>query len=904
MNGLSIKVMLGGSVALLALFCAADAQAQTKAFEVPSEDAGKSIPELARQAGVQIMAPGRELHGVITPAVKGTDVRVTLVTMLKGTGMTIASDDGQTIVLAAAQASEPSAPASSGSRLASSETVIVTGTRGKERTVTTSATPIDVVGGTEIQQAGQASVLGALNTLVPSFNEPARAGGSTATVIQTGGLRGLNPDQTLVLVNGKRRHKTSLINAVSTLYNGSVPVDLDMIPSSAIDHIEVLRDGAAAQYGSDAIAGVINIILRSDTKGAQLSASAGQNMDRSDGQLFTQLGHIGFDLDGKGFLDLSATAKQQLASNRAIPIAPTIRLYNLVNGQPDPREATINRLVTVNYGQFPQRSFDTGYNASYEFGSGITVYSFGTLSHRISDLNFTFRAPNNSASLPQIYPNGFYPRLLISELDYEAALGVRGTIGGWSWDLNTSFGTNQARENADHTLNASLGPSSPTSFHVGKLESAEWVNSLDLTRAYAIGAGSLQVSAGLQHRLERYDILQGDAAASTIGNYVIPAGQPQAGVHPAPGAQAVGGISPSDAGHLSRNNFAAYIDLAYDPSENMTISAAGRYEHYSDASGDSVIGKIAARYALTSWLAVRGDVNSGFRAPALAQELFSSTTSQFQNVGTTLTLLQIKALPVASPSAIALGATPLKPETSVNYSAGVILTPIDDLSVTLDAYSIDVYRHIEPTGTFTGAAVSNILVSNGLPSNISATYFTNAINTRTQGFDMVASYSVDLNDYGVMHLNVGANYNVNTITHIIPNPPQLASLGPNYVVFDRLSQGNLTVGLPKTKIYLSDTWAWSDFTLTPRFVRYGGFTALGNVPSLDRNFNAKWITDLELAWQVTPMLNLAIGADNLFNVYPSPNGNFNASLGSGQYSTSQAFGFTGGFYYGQVRISF
>src|SRR3984885_4705284 len=185
------------------------------------------------------------------------------------------------------------------------ETVIVTGTRGVERTVTSSPTPIDVLKGAAIEQAGQGSVLAALDTLVPSFVEPAVPGGSTATVIHTGGLRGLNPDQTLILVNGKRRHKTALINAASSLYNGSVPVDLDLIPASAIDHIEVLRDGAAAQYGSDAIAGVVNIILKSDTSGASLSASAGQNMDRSDGQIYTQLGHIGFDLDGKGFLDLS-----------------------------------------------------------------------------------------------------------------------------------------------------------------------------------------------------------------------------------------------------------------------------------------------------------------------------------------------------------------------------------------------------------------------------------------------------------------------------------------------------------------------------------------------------------------------------------------------------------------------
>ena len=783
------------------------------------------------------------------------------------------------------------------------ETVIVTGTRGKERTVTSSATPIDVLKGAAIEQAGQGSVLAALDTLVPSFVEPAVPGGSTATVIHTGGLRGLNPDQTLILVNGKRRHKTSLINAVSSLYNGSVPVDLDLIAQSAIDHIEVLRDGAAAQYGSDAIAGVVNIILKSDTSGAQLSGSAGQNMDRNDGQIFTQLGHMGFNLGDKGFLDLSATGTETFVSNRANPISSNILLYNLVNGQPDPREATINRLITPNNGQMPQTTINTAFNAEYSVGDGIDVYSFGTMSHRISRIDWTYRAPNNIASLPEIYPNGFEPLENISEWDYQAALGVRGKFDGWDWDASTSFGTNQAREFNHNSINASLGPTSPTSFYVGKLESTEWVNSLDITRGIPVGDGSLQVSFGFEHRQERFDILAGDPAASAIGNYVIPAGQPHAGQYPPPTAQASSGISASDAGHLSRNNLAAYFDVAYDPTDRMTIEAAGRFEHYDDASGDSVIGKISGRYALTPWLAVRGDVNTGFRAPALAQELWASTTSQFQLIGGNLTLLQIKSLPVASPAAVALGATPLQPEKSLNYSGGVVLTPEPNLDVTLDAYSIDVYDHVEPTGTFTGSAVTNILVSQGLPSNISVTYFTNAINTRTQGLDLVASYDADIGEFGQMLLNASFNYNVTTITHIIPNPPQLASLGAGYVIFDARSQGNLTVGLPKTKIVLSDTWNWNDFTLIPKLIRFGGFTSVQNLASQTRSFNAKWITDLELDWRFAPQWNVAVGANNLFNVYPSPAGIYNVNTGAGQYPGSSPFGFTGGFYYGRVSVS-
>jgi iron complex outermembrane receptor protein len=783
------------------------------------------------------------------------------------------------------------------------ETVIVTGTRGVERTVTSSPTPIDVLKGAAIEQAGQGSVLAALDTLVPSFVEPAVPGGSTATVIHTGGLRGLNPDQTLILVNGKRRHKTALINAASSLYNGSVPVDLDLIPASAIDHIEVLRDGAAAQYGSDAIAGVVNIILKSDTSGASLSASAGQNMDRSDGQIYTQLGHIGFDLDGKGFLDLSATGTEQEISNRALPISSSILLYNLVNGQPDPREATINRLITKNDGNDPQRTFNSAYNSEYSLGGDLELYSFGTMSHRVSDLRWTYRQPNNIASLPQVYPNGFFATEPISEWDYESALGARGKLDGWDWDASTSFGTDQARETVFNTINASLGPTSPTSFYVGKLESTEWVNSLDVTRGFPVGGGSLQVSWGFQHRQERFDILAGDPLASAIGNYQIPAGQPFAGQFPPPTAQSTSGIGAADAGHLSRNNLAGYVDLAWDPSEDLTIGAAGRFEHYDDASGNSLIGKIDGRYALTKWLALRADVNNGFRAPALAQELWASTTSQFQLIGSTNTLLQIKSLPVASAGAVALGATPLKPEKSLNYSGGMVLTPMPDLDVTFDAYSIDVYNHIEPTGTLTGTAVSNILVNAGLPANISATYFTNAVNTRTQGWDLVSAYNLDVGQFGNMLLNASFNYNVTTITHIVPNPPQLAALGAGYVIFDARSQGNLTLGLPKTKIVLADTWNWNDFTLLPKLIRFGGFTSVQDLASQTRSFNAKWIADLELEYHVTPQWSVAVGANDLFNTYPSPAGIYNPATGTGQYPTTSPFGYTGGFYYGRVSVA-
>ena len=787
----------------------------------------------------------------------------------------------------------------------SSDEVIVTGSRGLQRTRTDSPTPVDVISGAELGRTGKTGVLSALNALVPSFNEPNRAGGGTASIISTGGLRGLNPDQTLILVNGKRRHKTSLINVVSSLYNGSVPADLDLIPVSAIDHIEVLRDGAAAKYGSDAIAGVINIILKKNTSGLAGSFTGGQNMNRHDGQLFQGELSLAEKLGDNGFIDFFAQGKKQETSNRAVPIDPSINLYNTVAGARDPREATADRLVTKNYGAFPQNTYNLGYNAQYQLG-GVELYSFGTLSFRRSDLNSTFRAPNAAASLPERYPDGFRPDEVIHETDFEGALGARGTLSGWNWDLSSTYGSNLAHLYNINSINASLGPSSPTRFFLGTLKSTEWVNSLDVTRGYPVGAGNLQVSGGVQHRLETYDISAGEFSSYAAGTYVIPVGQGNAGTRPAPGAQGAAGIQPTDATTAHRNNLAAYVDLTFDPSKRLTLDAAGRFEHYDDSSGNTLIGEGSARFAVTKWLALRGAVSTGFRAPSLAQQIYASTTGQFRLVNGVSNLLMIKTLPVGSPAAIALGAQPLKPEKSNNYSAGIVLTPVPALSITADAYEIDVRDRIAITGTLTGAAVSAILVANGQSPDISAQYYTNAIDTRTRGVDVVAAYRLDLGGAGQMRFNLGFNYNQTDITRIVPNPSQLSALGAGFVLFDRVAQGNLTTLLPTTKIVLGDTWTLSKFTLTGKVVRYGSYVIPQTTASLDRYFGAKWIADGELAFQATRIINIAVGANNLFNTYPDANGVASLTLGSQQYGASppSPFGFTGGYYYGRISFAF
>ncbi|UAL09248.1 TonB-dependent receptor plug domain-containing protein [Caulobacter segnis] len=911
--------VLMATVAMAALPAAAAEKATD--FHIAAQPMQNALNALSQQSGVRLLYPYDQVAGLRSPAVTGRmSTREALDKIIERSSLRVAIMQDGLIALTATPApalirtsapgavsaaeavqADPVAPVAAEAPQEVEE-LVVTGARGAARTVIKSATPIDVIGSAELERTGRAGVFQAMQTLVPSFNLPARAGGGTSTVISTGGLRGLNPDQTLVLVNGKRRHKTALINSVSSLYNGSVPADLDLVPTSAIGRIEVLRDGAAAQYGSDAIAGVINIILK-ETPGGSVSVTHGENFDRNDGKFTQVVGNYGFNLGDKGFLNLSVATKDQALSNRAIPVASTIQIYPKIGTAADPREATVDRLVTRNYGVLPQWGVNLGYNGHYEVGQ-VEVYSFGTVSKRVSDLPFTFRAPNSVNALPQIYPEGFRPNLVIKERDFDLAVGARGTFHGWSWDASSTFGKDLAKERVSESINASLGPNSPTSFYVGKLVSSEWVNSIDVTRGFVLASGGdVQVSFGGQYRQETYQVGEGEPLSYAAGTYVIPTGQPFAGQRPATGAQAAPGFQPSDASKSKRDSYAGYGEVGYTQGK-LFLGAAVRYENYDDASGDTVVGKVNGRYELTDWLAVRGAASTGFRAPGLAQENYAASSSQFRLVNGVLDLLQIKTLPVGSKEAIALGAKPLTPETSKNYSLGVTLEPLPRLSVTIDAYQIDVDDRIAITSTLTGTAVSGILAANGLASSLSAQYYTNAIDTRTKGVDVVASWRQDLGSFGALRVNLGYNHNETKITHIIDNPPELAALGSSYVLFDRLSQGYLTKAFPKDKVSLGANWSWNKLNVNLRETRFGSYKIEQNTVANDRSYGAKWITDLEASYQVTKAVTATVGANNLFNIYPSANGVFNATIGSGQYPGTSPFGFTGGSYYARLQWDF
>ena len=449
-----------------------------------------------------------------------------------------------------------------------------------------------------------------------------------------------------------------------------------------------------------------------------------------------------------------------------------------------------------------------------------------------------------------------------------------------------------------HTLNASLGAASPTRFSTFSTTFGQITTNLDLTQAMQLGGRPLQASFGFEHRYESYSTASKDPAAYTNGGYIYPTGTPLAGQPGAVGTQGAIIVLPSDQANLSRSVLATYGDLEYNLTDAWLVGAAGRVENYSDSAGTTAGGKLTTRYEFSPEFAVRATISNGFRAPSLSQEGFGETADQINVFNGSLQLIQAKYVTPTSPIGVALGAKPLKPETSMNYSAGFVFTPDSDINLTVDAYDIDLYRRISLTGLLSGTGVNAILVANGQATNQQIRYFANAINTQTQGLDIVGTYNLDLEDYGDLRLSAGYNTNYTEITNVAQNPAQLASLG--LTLFDRQSRGAITVANPHSKVILGENWSLMDWNLNLRETRYGSVASLNDTPSLDQFYGPRWLTDVSVTRKFNDTVSLTAGADNVFNVYPDKNTVANTS-GLPVWAGISPFGYYGGFYYLRVN---
>ncbi|MGP5479015.1 TonB-dependent receptor plug domain-containing protein [Pseudomonas helleri] len=765
------------------------------------------------------------------------------------------------------------------------DTVVVVGNRGQARTLAESTAPVDVISSQQLLATGEPDLTRALNRVLPSINLPASSGYGSASVVRPISLRGLNGDQVLVLVNGKRRHNSALLNNGTSLNSGSQPVDLDMIPTALIDHVEILRDGASAQYGSDAIAGVINIVLKQTDHGGSLKTTYGQNYQNGDGETIRQTGDVGLALPNDGFINFGLDVRHQKVSDRS-------------DKAPYTDSAGNTSLEHTYYGTgLPEaRNFSLDYNAELPVSDDLTLYSFSTYTRRNSEKPLAFHQPASFDGIATPFPEGIEDTLRFIENDFQVAFGGKGTVAGWDYDLSSTYGQDHAEATLRHTYNLSYGPDSPTSVDTGVKTFSQWTNNLDLTRAFDFGlAKPTQISWGLEQRYENYKIGKGDYASYATG----PFDTGVSGNPIAPGTISGAGTTPADADQKGRTSLAAYGEIGQDLTDKWHVDLAGRYEHYNDGSGTTTNGKIATRYQLTPILAVRGSVSTGFRAPSLAQQIYSSTSQTSVNGN----LFNYRNVAVDSEVAKALGATTLKPEKSTNFALGLTLQPTDATSITLDAYQIKIKDRIDQTGYLGGTPqIDAILGAAGLPTNQAVTYFTNALDTTTRGIDLIGDYRQNLGAYGNLRYTLGFNWNTTEIDDIHASPLAQATLGPDGG-YNRQRQGNLKHGNPESKLILGTTWTINKFDIGLNLTRYGEYTQYGTAEIYDRTFSPAWITDLNVDYHLTSSLTLTAGANNLFNIYPERT-NLPSSSGAFPYGNFSPYGTTGGYWYTGVTYNF
>jgi len=775
------------------------------------------------------------------------------------------------------------------------------------------AVPVDVITREQIASSGFVETAQVIQSLAPSFNFPRPTITDGTDTVRPATLRGLGPDQVLVLVNGKRRHQSALVHVNGSVGRGSTGVDLNAIPVSAIDHIEVLRDGAAAQYGSDAIAGVINIVLKGGVARPEMTSNFGLStgsfignacranglgcvegspIDFSDGGLFDLGGAWGLPA-AKGSVTVSAEYRHRNRTNRA---------------SFDPRDQIVagdagtNAVAEPNHrwGDPDTRDLMTFLNASVPLNDAQTrfFYAFGGYSRRDANSAGFYRRALDARNWPQIYPVGFLPTIQPLVLDGSGTAGIRGVSHKWNYDLSGQYGRNSFGFTIGDTLNVSLGPSLPqnkTQFDAGTLRLNQWVGNVDVSRPLKVKglAGPLNLALGAEYRRENYQIQAGEPDSYRDGG--VPN---QFGERAAIGAQVFPGFRPSNEVDQSRHSGAGYVDVEGDVISWLRVGVAGRAEHYSDF-GSTVDGKVTARVQPDPRFVVRGSLATGFRAPSLGQSFFSSTATNFLDLGQGLVPVESLTLPVDSAAAKVLGAVPLKPENSRHASAGVVVMPLSHLNVAIDYYRISIDDRIVLSGNFTAPPIAALLAPFGANS---ARFFTNAIDTRTNGVDLTAGYRIAFDTAGDLQLRAGYNNTRTTIVGSVATPPQLADFAS--VLFDRIEQRRIECAQPKDDLRVGGDWRRRRLGVTLNASRYGEFCSVVSAkPADDQEYAAKWLTDFEVSYRLAGY-TLAAGAHNLFDVFPDRNTTVNSFNGIQTFPSQSPFGMNGRSLYARVARTF
>lgn len=781
---------------------------------------------------------------------------------------------------------------------AADDTIVVTGTRTEGRTALQTLAPVDVISNAQLGNNGSTELAVALNYALPSFNFPQPAISDGTDSIRPAQIRGLSPDQTLVLVNGKRRHVSALIN-LNTVGRGAAAVDLNTIPTSAIGAVEVLRDGASAQYGSDAIAGVVNVRLREAREGGGVTLTYGENItslslprssrDVRDGQTLTIAGWAGFPLAAEGFLTVSAEYRDRSLTNRAD--LDTVVQFPLIGGNLDPREAQADRLQW-RHGNPESTDWTFLVNAGIPLQNGAEIYGFASYQDRDATSFGFYRRPRQTTQVvSSIYPFGFLPQINPNVTDYSVGGGFRGDAAGWSYDFSIVHGSNEVEYYIRNSLNASLGAASPTEFYAGSLQFNQTTVNAEGVRQIPVEAfaGPVNLAIGAEYRRENYQIGAGEEASYT--NYFQ--GVPGA----AAGSQVFPGFQPSNERDESRDSVGVYVDLEADITTRFTLSGALRYENYSDF-GDTLNAKLAGRFEVSDALALRASASTGFRAPSLHQSYFTATSTVFINNVPTET----GTFAVDDPIARTLGSRDLEPETSVNYSAGFVFAQ-GGFVLTVDAYRIEIDDRILLSENLNQPNVQALI-----GAGRAARFFLNAADSVTNGLDIVSSYSWTAGDLGDFTATASANFNETSLSNI-ESTNVLSSLNPAPVLFSRTNIIRQERGAPQSKYILGLDWNRDTLGGFVRATRFGEVLIGDNNPALDYTLDPQWVVDIEGSVQLLDNVSFALGANNVFDTYPTQNPNYVVNPTAAQtpapfvFSPFSPAGFNGRYVYGRLRVN-
>lgn len=728
--------------------------------------------------------------------------------------------------------------------------VVVLGTRSEGRLASNSPAPVDVFSGKDLQSRGLSDISRILQFLAPSFNYARSATAPSAANTRAASLRGLAPDQVLVLVNGKRWHGSSVINFNNVIGRGSVPVDLNAIPVAAIAKVEILRDGAAAQYGSDAIAGVINITLKSGAEAGFVSVQSGITSE-GDGATQTATVNHGFALGEHGSLNLTAEIRRRDPTNRA---GIDSRYGRITSAQGDPRSTDISLAGSLRQ----------------QLGTA-DFYADGVYNHRKSISPAQYRAPTVSP----VYPQGFVPRIRLKLDDIGGTAGIKGNTDGWIWDLSDTIGQSKSDFLVFDTVNTSLGTTGPSRFAAGGATYLQNVAAFSVSRAVPLLAGA-NIAAGAERRDENYKIKSGDPLSFQGA-----------------GAQGFPGFNPPIPVDASRHAWSVYLDGEISPVSALKLGAAVRHERYSDF-GNATTGKLSLFFRPAKAIAFRATASTGFRAPSLQQQYFSTVTGQ----SVAGQLVNVGTFAVTDPVAQALGAEPLRRERSRNLSGGVILTPGSGFTFTADVFHIRIKDRIALSETLTGTAVTAVLKAAGITNASQVRFFTNALDTTSKGFELTANWHTRLS--GTARFDLSASYARvdHDVDRLAANTklPALPLLGP-------VSLALLNTAQPKDKLTLAGRVEAGPITLDANIVRFGEFTAISVLNP--QTYGAVTTVDLSAEVRVADRLSFAIGVLNLTNAYPDMIADRALSQGGGLlYPEVGAVGTNGREYYARATLRF